>query len=161
MKQNVLIIDDNTKNIQLAANVLKSTDLYNIFFATSGEKGIEQLKLRKHSLILLDINMPGMNGYETADIIKNDPLHKQIPIIFLSANANRESIHQGFEHGGSDYVTKPFDEAELSHRVKTHIELFAAREWNFFLVHLPIQKEANQCDEDDAKTATEQSTAAA
>lgn len=128
MKQNVLIIDDNTKNIQLAANVLKSTDLYNIFFATSGEKGIEQLKLRKHSLILLDINMPGMNGYETADIIKNDPLHKQIPIIFLSANANRESIHQGFEHGGSDYVTKPFDEAELIHRVKTHIELFAARE---------------------------------
>ena len=128
MKQNVLIIDDNTKNIQLAANVLKSTDLYNIFFATSGEKGIEQLKLRKHSLILLDINMPGIDGYETADIIKNDPLQKKIPIIFLSANANQESIHKGFEHGGADYVTKPFDEAELLHRVNTHIELFLVRE---------------------------------
>lgn len=125
---NILIIDDNAKNIQLAANVLKSTHLYNIFFATSGEKGIEQLKLRKHSLILLDINMPGINGYETAAIIKQDILQKKIPIIFLSANANQASIRQGFEHGGSDYVTKPFDELELVHRVKTHVELFLARE---------------------------------
>ena len=71
-KHNILIVDDNTKNIQLAANVLKSTDLYNIFFSTSGEKAIEQLKLRNYSLILLDINMPGLNGYETASIIKKD-----------------------------------------------------------------------------------------
>ncbi|MFT5661549.1 MAG: PAS domain S-box-containing protein [Sulfurimonas sp.] len=127
-KPNVLIIDDNTKNIQLAANVLKSTSLYQIFFATSGEKGIEQLKSREYSLILLDINMPGIDGYQTAQIIKNDPLQKQIPIIFLSANANKESIHKGFESGGADYVTKPFDEAELIHRVHTHVELFNSRQ---------------------------------
>ena len=126
-KQNVLIVDDNTKNIQLAANVLKSTELYNIFFATSGEKGIEQLKIREHALILLDINMPGLDGYETAKIIKNDPLQNKVPIIFLSANANKESIHKGFEYGGADYVTKPFDEAELIHRVNTHVELFVSR----------------------------------
>ena len=62
----------NTKNIQLAANVLKSTSLYNIFFATSGEKGIEQLAIREYALILLDINMPGLDGYETAKIIKDN-----------------------------------------------------------------------------------------
>ena len=127
-KANILIIDDNTKNIQVAANVLKSTNLYQIFFATSGEKGIKQLKSREYSLILLDINMPGIDGYETATIIKNDPLQKQIPIIFLSANANKESMYKGFEVGGADYVTKPFNEVELLHRVSTHVELFKARQ---------------------------------
>ncbi len=127
-RSNILIIDDNTKNIQLAANVLKSTDLYNIFFATSGEKGIDQLKLREYALILLDINMPGLDGYETASIIKKDDQYKKIPIIFLSANANKSSIQKGFEYGGEDYITKPFDEMELLHRVKTHVELFLAKE---------------------------------
>ena len=125
---NILIIDDNPKNIQLAASVLKSTASYNIFFATSGEKGIEQLQKRKYSLVLLDINMPGLDGYETATHIKADKDTKKIPIIFLSANANKESIRKGFEHGGEDYVTKPFDEAELLHRVKTHVDLFLAKE---------------------------------
>jgi len=127
-KTNILIIDDNAKNIQLAANVLKSTDNYNIFFATSGEKGIEQLALRSYALILLDINMPRLDGYETADIIKSDEKYKKIPIIFLSANANKSSIRKGFIHKGEDYITKPFDEMELIHRVKTHVELFLSKE---------------------------------
>ena len=125
---NILIIDDNPKNIQLAASVLKSTSSYNIFFATSGEKGIEQLQNKDYSLILLDINMPGLDGYETATRIKADESTKKVPIIFLSANANKESIRKGFEYGGEDYITKPFDEAELLHRVKTHVELFIAKE---------------------------------
>ncbi len=127
-KQNILIVDDNSKNIQLAASVLKSTDLYTIFFALSGEKAFEQLKLRPYSLILLDINMPGINGYEVAAILKKNPQTKNIPIIFLSANANQESIRKGFEHGGEDYITKPFDDLELLHRVKTHVELFCSKE---------------------------------
>ena len=125
---NILIIDDNPKNIQLAANILKKTSLYNIFFATSGEKGIEQLETKKYSLILLDINMPGIDGYQTAHIIKNSSRTEDIPIIFLSANANKESIRKGFEYGGEDYITKPFDEEELLHRVNTHITLFKAKE---------------------------------
>ncbi len=127
-KSNILIIDDNAKNIQLAANVLKSTNLYNIYFALSGEQGLEQLKLREYVLILLDINMPGLDGYETASHIKKDNLYKKIPIIFISANANKESIRKGFEYGGEDYITKPFDEMELIHRVKTHVELFLSKE---------------------------------
>jgi len=125
---NILIIDDNPKNIQLAASILKSTSLYNIFFATSGEKGIEQLENKRYSLILLDINMPGIDGYQTASIIKDSSRTKDIPIIFLSANANKESIRKGFEYGGEDYITKPFDEEELLHRVNTHISLFTAKE---------------------------------
>lgn len=125
---NILIIDDNPKNIQLAASILKAATLYNIFFATSGEKGIEQLEGKKYSLILLDINMPGIDGYQTASIIKQNNLTKKIPIIFLSANANKESIRKGFEYGGADYITKPFDEEELLHRVKTHVNLFTAEE---------------------------------
>lgn len=65
-----------------------------------------------------------MNGYEAADIIKSNPKFTKIPIIFLSANANQESINSGFEHGGADYITKPFQALELLHRVKTHVELF-------------------------------------
>ncbi len=126
-KSNILIIDDNPKNIQLAANVLKSTELFNIFFATSGESGIQQLEKKEYMLILLDINMPGLNGYETADIIKQNPKTKNIPIIFLSANAGHESINQGFEHGWQDYITKPFQKLELIHRVKTHVELYLAK----------------------------------
>jgi len=125
---NILIIDDNPKNIQLAASVLKSVSSYNIFFATSGEKGIEQLQNKKYSLILLDINMPGLDGYETAALIKANENTKKIPIIFLSANANKESTRKGFEYGGADYVAKPFDESELLHRVRTHIDLFLAKE---------------------------------
>jgi len=127
-KPNILIVDDNSKNIQLAANVLKSTDLYTLFFALSGEKAFEQLKLRSYALILLDINMPGLNGYEVALILKQNPQTTHIPIIFLSANANHESIRKGFENGGEDYITKPFDDLELIHRVKTHVSLFCARE---------------------------------
>jgi len=135
-KQNILIVDDNAKNIQLAANVLKSVDLYNIFFATSGEKAIELLKTEEYSLILLDINMPGLDGYETAKVIKENPKSTKIPIIFLSANANKESIRKGFENGGEDYITKPFDEYELQHRVKTHVELY--------LVKLKLQDEVDE-----------------
>jgi PAS domain S-box-containing protein len=125
--QNILIIDDNPKNIQLAANVLKSNPLFKIYFATSGEDGITQLEKKEYALILLDINMPHMNGYETADIIKSNPKTENIPIIFLSANADHDSINQGFQHGGQDYITKPFQQHELINRVTTHVELFVAK----------------------------------
>ncbi len=126
-KHDILIIDDNPKNIQVAANVLKSTDYFNIYFATSGEAGIKQLEKRTYSLILLDINMPELDGYQTAKIIKQNPKTRNIPIIFLSANADHESINKGFEYGGQDYITKPFQQSELIHRVTTHVELFLAK----------------------------------
>lgn len=127
-KTNILIIDDNPKNIQLAANVLKMTGLFNIFFATDGRSGINQLTKKDYALILLDINMPELNGYETAKIIRDNPRTSNIPIIFLSANADHDSINKGFENGGQDYITKPFQQYELIQRVKTHVELFLAKQ---------------------------------
>ena len=127
-KSNILIIDDNPKNIQLAANVLKKTDLFNIFYATSGEDGIKKLEKKDYALILLDINMPHLDGYQTASLIKDNPLTQAIPIIFLSANADQQNINKGFECGGQDYITKPFQQHELIHRVKTHVELFLAKQ---------------------------------
>ena len=126
-KTNILIIDDNPKNIQLAANVLKGTEFFNIFFATSGKAGLQQLGKKEFALILLDINMPELDGYQTADIIKKDSKTCNIPIIFLSANATQDSINKGFEHGAQDYITKPFQHNELTHRVITHVELFLAK----------------------------------
>ncbi|MEA3372365.1 MAG: response regulator [Campylobacterota bacterium] len=123
----ILIVDDNPKNIQLAANVLKAVTNYNVFFATSGKAALSQLEKRSYDLILLDIMMPEMDGFETARFIKDNPETKDIPIIFLTANANQESIVKAFELGAEDYVTKPFNQLELISRVKTHVELFRIR----------------------------------
>ena len=117
-KQNVLIIDDNTKNIQLAANVLKTTNLYNIYFATSGEKGIEQLKNRKYALILLDVNMPGLDGYKTAKIIKNDALQKDTPIIFLTAYPNESIKRKAMTIKPIAYLLKPIQDEILQKEIK-------------------------------------------
>jgi PAS domain S-box-containing protein len=123
----ILIVDDNPKNIQLAANVLKSVANYQVFFATSGEGALALLEKRMYDLILLDIMMPGLDGFETAKRIKDNPLISHIPIIFLTANANQESIVRAFEIGAEDYVTKPFNQLELISRVKTHVELYRIR----------------------------------
>ncbi len=123
----ILIVDDNPKNIQLAANVLKSVANYQVYFATSGEAALVQLEKRTYDLILLDIMMPGIDGFETAKRIKANPSISHIPIIFLTANANQESIVKAFELGAEDYVTKPFNQLELISRVKTHVELFRIR----------------------------------
>lgn len=123
---NILIVDDTLKNIQLAATILKENG-YKIVFATSGEQALERLNDSAFDTILLDVMMPGMNGYETAEIIKKREETKEIPIIFLTANADKESVIKGFECGASDYVIKPFNPIELKLRVKTQCELFNAK----------------------------------
>lgn len=124
---NVLVVDDTLKNIQLAATILKD-DGYKVVFATSGEEALDRLN-NNHDFdtILLDVMMPGLNGYEVAEIIKSKESTKDIPIIFLTANSNHESIIKGFESGASDYVTKPFNAMELKLRVKTQCELYNAK----------------------------------
>lgn len=121
---NILIIDDNINTIDVAENALRSTNLYNIFFVTSGEKGLKELSIREHSLILLDINMTGVGWYETSQIIQKDAKYKNIPIIFLSENACKENIKKGYSYGGMDFLKKPFDDEELLYRVSIHIEIY-------------------------------------
>jgi len=110
----ILLVDDNPQNLQVLGNLLQE-EKYEIEFAVNGEAALD--------LILLDLNMPGMNGFEVCKRIRSDKEMYEIPIIFLSAESERESILKGFEVGAQDYVTKPFDTRELLARVKTQLDL--------------------------------------
>jgi DNA-binding response OmpR family regulator len=118
----ILIVDDNPQNLQVLANLLKE-EKYEIEFAINGKATLDWLKNRKFDLVLLDINMPGMNGFEVCRRIRSDKETQDIPIIFLSAESERESILKGFEVGAQDFVIKPFDSRELLARVKTQLDL--------------------------------------
>lgn len=118
----ILLVDDNPQNLQVLANLLQE-EKYGIEFAVNGEAALDWLKNRQFDLVLLDINMPGMNGFEVCKIIRSDKEMKDIPIIFLSAESERESILKGFEVGAQDFVIKPFDSRELLARVKTQLDL--------------------------------------
>ena len=118
----ILLVDDNPQNLQVLGKLLQE-EKYEIEFAVNGESTLEWLKNRRFDLILLDLNMPGMNGFEVCKRIRSDNGMCGIPIIFLSAESERESILKGFEVGAQDYVTKPFDTRELLARVKTQLDL--------------------------------------
>lgn len=118
----ILLVDDNPQNLQVLANLLQE-EKYEIEFAVNGEAALDWLTNRQFDLVLLDINMPGMNGFEVCKRIRSDKEIRDIPIIFLSAESERDSILKGFEVGAQDFVIKPFDSRELLARVKTHLDL--------------------------------------
>lgn len=125
----ILVVDDNLENIKILGNLLRQYS-FQAGFATNGEKAIEILKNNsaEYDLLLLDVNMPGMDGYKVCEKIRENHELKDIPVIFLTANAETEYIVKGFEIGGQDYVTKPFYADELISRIKTHLELKNNRE---------------------------------
>ena len=118
----ILIVDDNPQNLQVLGKILQENK-YEIEFAINGEVAMVWLKKRQFDLILLDINMPGMDGFEVCRKIRSNPELNNMPVIFLSAESERESILKGFELGAQDYITKPFDSRELLVRVRTHLTL--------------------------------------
>ena len=123
----ILIIDDIAENIKVVANVLKKNN-FNISYAQSGKNGIERAKKVHFDIILLDIMMPEMDGFEVCRLLKTDDKTKNIPIIFLTAKTDEDSIKKGFEAGGVDFITKPFKTNELLARVNTHIQLKLVQE---------------------------------
>lgn len=123
----ILIVDDVPKNLQYLGNTLKDEN-YKFEFATSGIKALEWIKKKSFDLILLDIMMPEMDGFEACEKIRKDKRFKDIPIIFLTAYTDQKNILQGFELGAQDYITKPFNTRELLARVKTHLELKTNKE---------------------------------
>jgi len=127
-KLTILIVDDMPKNIQVAAGML-SRQGYQIAFDENGESALLHTKEISFDLILLDIIMPGMDGYEVCRRLKDNPETKAIPVIFLTGKTDTESIVKGFEIGAADYVTKPFNETELLARVNTHLELRKHRKY--------------------------------
>lgn len=124
---NVLIVDDVARNIQVVASILQKEG-YRMAFAQDGKAALEQVKRTDFDLILLDIMMPEMDGISVCQELKTNPDTRDIPVIFLTAKTEPEDIVKGFETGAVDYVTKPFNSSELLARVKTHLELKAARE---------------------------------
>ncbi|MBN1598205.1 MAG: hybrid sensor histidine kinase/response regulator [Bacteroidales bacterium] len=122
MNSSILIVDDVAKNIQLVAKFLKNEG-YQLFFAQDGLSALKQIDSRLFDLILLDIMMPGMDGFEVCRRIKENKKTSSIPVIFLTARTDDDAIAKGFAYGGIDYITKPFNPAELIARVKTHLQL--------------------------------------
>jgi len=122
-KYNILIVDDDVHNIQLAINLLKKNKNYNIIFSTSGEDALKRVQEYNFDLILLDIIMDPMDGFEVCNNLINNHKTSHIPIIFLTAKDDEKSITKGFELGAVDYITKPFFSNELVARVNTHVQL--------------------------------------
>lgn len=126
-KGKVLIVDDSPSNIQILNSILKSD--YDIFFAINGEDAIKNATEILPDLILLDVLMPNMNGYDVIKVLKNEPLTKDIPVIFITALDNVENEIKGLEAGAVDYITKPVVGAILKARVNTHVELKKQRDF--------------------------------
>jgi len=122
----ILVVDDNIENLQVVAKLLKEKG-YLLSLAQSGADALEQAKAHTPHLILLDIMMPEMDGFEVCKILKSNDATKEIPIVFLTALTETNDIVRGFELGGVDYITKPFVKAELLVRVKTHLDLYLSK----------------------------------
>lgn len=119
----ILIVDDNPKNIQVIGNILQEKN-YIIGFATDGNQALNILKKSPdYDIVLLDINMPILNGFETCKEIRKNELLKNIPVIFITALTDVDNIIYGFNIGAQDYITKPFKAKELLVRVNTHLML--------------------------------------
>ena len=118
----ILIVDDVAKNIQLIGNILGGEG-YELAFATSGQKALEIASGSAFDLILLDIMMPGIDGYAVCRQLRNTSPPQDARIIFLTAKTQGDDIVKGFECGAVDYITKPFNPAELVMRVRTHLAL--------------------------------------
>jgi sigma-B regulation protein RsbU (phosphoserine phosphatase) len=138
-KKTVLVVDDAPANIQVVNSILKDT--YKIRIATNGAKALELVGVAPApDLILLDIMMPGMDGYEVCTRLKDDPCTKDIPVIFLTGQTETADETRGFEVGAVDYIHKPFSPAVVKARVQTHLVLRGIRE-QLALQLLTIQKE--------------------
>ncbi|MFH2064544.1 MAG: response regulator [Pseudomonadota bacterium] len=122
----ILIVDDIAKNIQVLGNLLRMEG-YAVSYAVSGVQALSILEEELFDLILLDVMMPNMNGFQLCSMIKKETKWKEIPIIFLTAKAQLEDVIEGFQAGAVDYVTKPFNSKELLARVRTHLELKAVK----------------------------------
>jgi len=123
----ILVVDDISENIQLIGNILFSNQ-YQVLTANSGEQALKMVKAKHPDMILLDIQMPVMDGYDVIKELKKDPLSSEIPVIFLTARIEADDIVKGFNLGATDYINKPFKLEELLARIKTHLLNKFARE---------------------------------
>jgi len=120
--EQILLVDDNTTNLQVLHETLAGLD-YKFLIAKNGESALAIAHKAKPSLILLDIMMPGIDGFEVCRQLKADPETGGIPVIFLTALSDTKDKVKGFELGAVDYVSKPFQAEEVIARVNTHLTI--------------------------------------
>ena len=124
-KATILIVDDTPANLALLVDVLKSD--YRTIVAINGEKALElALSANPPDLILLDVMMPGLNGYEVCERLKAKPATSHIPVIFVTAMGEVDDETRGLDLGGVDYVTKPINPAIVKARIRTHLAVSQA-----------------------------------
>jgi DNA-binding response OmpR family regulator len=125
-QQKIMIVDDTPQNLKLLGNMLREEG-YHVYSFPKGEFALKAAERNTPDLILLDINMPGMNGYEVCAKLQEDPVLREIPVIFLSALNETEDKVKAFRAGGVDYITKPFQFEEVIARIRTHLALLDAQ----------------------------------
>lgn len=118
----ILVVDDIPANLRILTNFLSEAK-FKVLVAQDGENAIQKVEYFIPDLILLDVMMPGMNGFETYEKFKQNPLHSQIPVIFLTAFSETNYIVKGLSLGAVDYITKPFQKEEVLARIKNHLNL--------------------------------------
>ena len=122
----ILVVDDEASNLQLLRHILQ--DQYRLLFAKDGPRALELARSEDPQLILLDVMMPGMTGYETCKLLKADPATAAIPVIFVTALNDTDDELVGFEAGAVDYITKPVSPPIVRARVRTHLSLVGVDE---------------------------------
>lgn len=122
-KDIVLIVDDNSNNLGVLYDLLDNAS-FEVWVAQDGESAIEKVGYALPDLILLDIMMPGIDGFETCNRLKANPLTADIPVIFMSAMSESVDKVKGLSLGAVDYITKPFQQEEVLARVKLHLKLY-------------------------------------
>ena len=125
-KYTILIIDDKTENLHYLNTLLKEED-YLVRATTDSSFALSSSKLNPPNLILLDIKMPNLDGFEVCKLLKKEENLKDIPIIFISALDDVQSKVKAFEEGGVDYITKPFEKEEVKARIKTQLNIFESK----------------------------------
>ena len=121
VKATILVVDDSADNLEVISGVLR--DLYKVKVANNGEKALQIVRSSPPDLILLDVMMPELAGYEVCTRLKDNPATRDIPVLFLTALTTAEDERKGLELGAEDYIAKPVNPAILRARVKTHLRI--------------------------------------
>lgn len=121
----ILVVEDHPASLRMLEKMLRKN--YVVIPASSGLEAIAKAEDENPDLVLLDIEMPGMDGFQTFEVLKNKIIAQAVPVIFLTAREDSESREKGLEAGAVDYITKPYDSQELAIKVKNHLALYEAR----------------------------------
>jgi phosphoserine phosphatase RsbU/P len=124
-RSKVLVVEDHPMSRRILETMLKQS--YEVISAASGQEAVDKARVDPPDLVLLDIEMPGLNGFETLEILKEGIIEQAVPVIFLTALEDSKSRETGLQAGAVDYITKPYDKQELRIKVKNHLALYEAR----------------------------------